>query len=230
MRFASSVMAGMKRPEGPTAALPRPVAVVTQRHLLPADGLPARVAVLAAAGVSLVQVREKDLGGRRLFLLVRQVLHVVAGSAGNRCRVVVNGRLDVALAAGAHGVHLPGRGLPAAAVRRLAPPPFLIGVSTHTPAEVEAARCAGADYAFFGPVFPTASHPGAAGTGPDGLGTALEAAAGLPLWAIGGIHEQTVGKLGRPPLAGVAAMRALLLARNPEAAVRALAGASTSPD
>jgi thiamine-phosphate pyrophosphorylase len=144
--------------------------------------------------------------------------------------VVVNGRLDVALAAGAHGVHLPGRGLPLAEVRKLAPPPFMIGVSTHTPEDVKAARAAGADYAFFGPVFPTASHPGVAGSGPDGLAAALNAAAGLPLWAIGGIHGRTVGDLDQLPLAGVAAVRALLLADDPEAAVRALGAVPTSLD
>lgn len=223
-------MAGMKRPEWLAAGRRRPVALVTQRNLLPAGTLPARAAALAAAGVRLVQVREKDLAGRRLFHLTVQVLAAVATAAGDRCRVVVNGRADVALAAGAHGVHLPGRGLPVAAVRRLAPPPFIIGVSTHTPEDVEAARAAGADYVFFGPVFPTATHPGAEGTGPSGLLSALKAAAGLPLWAIGGIHERTVGDLGQLPLAGVAAMRALLLADDPEAAVRALGATPTSRD
>jgi thiamine-phosphate pyrophosphorylase len=161
---------------------------------------------------------------------VEQILAAVAAAAGDRCRVVVNGRPDVALAAGAHGVHLPSRGLPVAAVRSLAPPPFIVGVSTHTPAEVEAALSAGADYVFFGPVFHTATHPGATGTGPGGLVPALKAAAGMPLWAIGGIHERTVGALGQLPLAGVAAIRALLLADDPEAAVRALGAAPTSRD
>jgi len=206
------------------------VALVTQRHLLPPGTLPARAAALAAAGVRLIQVREKDLAGRRLFHLVEQVLAAVARVAGEQCRVVVNGRPDVALAAGAQGVHLPSRGLPVAAVRRLVPPSFLIGVSTHTPADVEDARAAGADYVFFGPVFPTATHPGAAGTGPAGLVPALKAAAGLPLWAIGGIHERTVGDLGQLPLAGVAAMRALLLADDPDIAVRALETVPTSRD
>lgn len=220
----------MKRSEDLAVGRCRPVALVTQRHLLPPGTLPARAAALAAAGVRLIQVREKDLAGRRLFHLVEQVLAAVARVAGEQCRVVVNGRPDVALAAGAQGVHLPSRGLPVAAVRRLVPPSFLIGVSTHTPADVEDARAAGADYVFFGPVFPTATHPGAAGTGPDGLVPALKAAAGLPLWAIGGIHERTVGDLGQLPLAGVAAMRALLLADDPDLAVRALETVPTSRD
>ncbi len=230
MPSVSSVMAGMKRPEGLAGGRERPVALVTQRNLLPEGTLPARAAVLAAAGVSLIQVREKDLDGRRLCLLVEQVLASVAAAAGDRCRVVVNGRPDVALAAGAHGVHLPGRGLPVAEVRRLARPPFIIGVSTHTPADVETARAAGADYVFFGPVFPTATHPGAKGTGSAGLVPALEAAAGMPLWAIGGINARTVSGLGQLSLAGVAAIRALLRADDAEGAVRALGAVPTSRD
>jgi len=223
-------MAAMKRPEVLAAGQSLPVALVTQRHLLPPGTQPARAAALAAAGVRLVQVREKDMAGRSLFLMVQQVLNAVAAAVGDRCRVVVNGRPDIALAAGAHGVHLPARGLPVAQVRRLAPAPFLIGVSTHTVEEVAAARADGADYVFFGPVFPTATHPGTTGVGPDALCLALEAAAGLPLWAIGGISARTAPLLGQLPLAGVAAIRALLLSDEPVAAVRSLAGAPTNRD
>lgn len=220
----------MKRPEALATGRSRPVALVTRRQILPPGTLPVRVAALAAAGVRLVQVREKDLSGDRLFQLVRQILTAVAEAAGDRCQVVVNGRLDVALAAGAHGVHLPGQGLPLASVRRLVPPPFLIGVSTHTPEEVAAARAGGADYVFFGPVFPTATHPGTIGIGTDALGLALRAAAGLPLWAIGGISQQTISGLAPLPMAGVAAIRALLLAEDPGAMVSTLGAIPTSQD
>jgi len=147
---------------------------------------------------------------------------------GRRCPVVVNGRLDVALAAGAQGVHLPERGLPLAAARRLAAPPFLLGVSVHTPEQVVIAREEGADYVFLGPAFPTASHPGATGMGATGVHAGLQAAGGLPLWAIGGIHAGSVPALNGLALAGVAAIRGLLLADDPVAAVAALSGGPTS--
>lgn len=222
MPSGSSALAAMKRTEGKGAR--RQVALVTQRELLPDGALPGRVAELVDAGINLVQVREKDLGGKALSRLVVEVV----AAAGRRCPVVVNGRLDVALAAGAHGVHLPERGLPLAAARRLAAPPFLLGVSAHTPEQVTRAREEGADYVFLGPAFPTASHPGATGIGTTGIQAGLNAANGLPLWAIGGIHAGSVPALNGLALTGVAAIRGLLLAEDPGAAVAALAGAPTS--
>ena len=126
------------------------------------------------------------------------------GATGSPARVVVNGRLDVAWAAGAHGVHLPGRGLPVREARRLAPPPFVIGVSAHRPEELIRAEAEGADYAIYGPAFPTVSHPGAAAVGPEGLAAALGATR-LPVWAVGGISPATAPRLAGLPLAGVAA-------------------------
>jgi thiamine-phosphate pyrophosphorylase len=214
-----------KRPEAGVPAGRRRVCLVTASDVLPPADLPAVAARLAAAGVSLIQMREKEMGGGDLVRLTRAVLEAVRGTD---CRVVVNGRLDVALAAGAHGVHLPGDGLPAAQARRLAPPPALLGVSAHTPAEVVAAGQAGADYVFYGPVFATASHPGTVGIGADGLQAALDVAQ-VPVWAIGGIDPVSVAGLGHLSLAGVACIRALLAPGDPAPVVRALAACSTSP-
>jgi thiamine-phosphate pyrophosphorylase len=204
------------------------VALITRRGLLSGAALESRLEALAAAGLAMVQVREKDLAGGALLGLCRRLRDVIRKAAGEGCRLLVNGRLDVALAAGADGVHLPARGLPAAPLRSLAPPGFLIGVSTHTPEEVRAAARSGADYALFGPVFATASHPGAPGVGRDGLAAALAAAGPLPLWAVGGIAPDTVAGLEGLPLAGVAAIRSLLAAPDPAAALAALAGRPTS--
>lgn len=204
----------------------RRVALVTSGRPAMAGSLPSVAARLAAAGVSLIQIREKEMNGGQMVRLTRAVLTAVAGTS---CRVVVNGRLDVALAAGAHGVHLPGHGLPVSAVRRLAPSPLVVGVSAHTPDEVRAAGDAGADYIFYGPVFATASHPGVAGIGPGGLQAALDAAR-VPVWAIGGINPLTVAGLDRLDLAGVACIRALLTADESTSVVRALAGSPTSPE
>ena len=99
--------------------------------------------ILAAikAGVRLVQIREKDLATRDLLKLV---LPVLEASQGTRTRIVVNDRLDMALALGAHGVHLGTRSIPPGAVRRSLPKDFLIGVSCHSLEEARGAESAGA--------------------------------------------------------------------------------------
>src|SRR5205809_4262139 len=100
-----------------------------------------------AGGVDMIQVREKDLPARELFELVCKVRDLAAGT---KTRILVNDRLDVALAAGIDGVHLPGNGLPPDRVRRYVK---LLGVSTHTVEEALAAEQAGADFIVFGPIF-----------------------------------------------------------------------------
>src|SRR5690242_20654613 len=110
----------------------------------------------AEAGVDIIQVRERDLEARELCALVEAV---VGATHGSSTRVVVNDRLDVALSAGAGGVHLRGDSIPAARVRALAPAGFLVGASVRTAGEaVDAARWC--DYLAAGTVFPTNSKPG----------------------------------------------------------------------
>ena len=147
--------------------------LVTDRHRLagrigcdPSEALsrlPGLVAAAAAAGIDLVQVRERDLEAGALSRLVEACLDAVAGST---TRVVVNDRLDVALAAGAHGVHLRGDSFSIERARRLTPTGFLIGRSVHSAGEAEAA--ADASYLIFGTVFTSRSKPDGAGPqGPD---------------------------------------------------------------
>jgi len=181
--------------------------MVTDRHRLDPfrgeDALVRCVAAAARAGVDLVQVRERDLEGGAL---TRLVLRCVEAVAGTRSRVLVNDRLDVALAAGAHGVHLPGHGFSAARARAIVPPGFLIGRSVHHAGE--AARVAeegGVDYLVFGTVFPTSSKAGVAPAGVSGLAAAV-AAVRLPVLAIGGITVERAREIGRAGAAGVAAI------------------------
>jgi thiamine-phosphate pyrophosphorylase len=157
---------------------------------------------LAAAGVDGLELREKDLDDRALYDLARLARRRFPPPA----RLLVNGRLDVALAAGADGVHLPADGVPVAPLRRRFGPRLLLGLSTHRVEEVVAAREAGADYVTFGPVYPT---PGKERYGaPPGLGAlARAAAAGIPVYALGGVTLERLAEVAAAGAAGAAGIR-----------------------
>ena len=162
-----------------------------------------RVRAAAGAGVHLVQIRQPDFEGGELTALVH---HAVAAVGGTRARVLVNDRIDVALAAGAHGVHLRGNSVPAARVRRMVPSGFVIGRSVHSLDEaVRVIREGSLDYLTFGTVFGTASKPGAAPAGTEALATVC-AASPLPVLAIGGMNQETLRAVGRTGAAGFAAI------------------------
>lgn len=165
--------------------------------------LAARVAAAARAGVQLIQVRERHVEGRALWRLVRRCVEAVAST---RARVLVNDRLDVALAAGAHGVHLRGDSMPGARVRAVAPAGFLIGRSVHDVREaVRAAESGGLDYLVFGAVFPTSSKPGHTGAGVQALADVVAATA-LPVLAVGGIGPGGLAAVRQAGAAGFAAI------------------------
>jgi thiamine-phosphate pyrophosphorylase len=167
---------------------------------------------LSAAGVTGLQLREKDLDDRALYGLTRLARSVLPPPG----LLLVNGRLDVALAAGADGAHLPAEGVPVASLRHRFGPRPLLGRSTHRIEEVEAAREAGADYVTFGPIYPT---PGKAAYGePPGLaGLARVAALGIPVYALGGITLERLGEVAATGAAGVAGIRLFLeVSRLPE--------------
>ena len=150
-----------------------------------------------AEGVDMIQVREKDLPGGELFNLVSKIRDLAAGT---RTRVVVNDRLDVALAAGVDAVHLPSNGLPASRVRPLVK---FLGVSVHTFEEAVAAERAGADLVVFGPIFDT---PGKNAVGLDPLRT-IAAALKIPVIAIGGITPEKARDVVAAGAAGIAGIR-----------------------
>jgi thiamine-phosphate diphosphorylase len=188
-----------------------------------AGALVSLAARAARAGVDWIQIREKDLGGRALFDLVAAV---VAQSAS--ARVLVNDRLDVALAAGAAGVHLGGASLPVAPVRewrRERAPGLLIGKSCHSIEEARAAEADGADYVFFGPVFATPSKlvygP------PQGIEALARVCRGLhiPVVAIGGITPENAAACIASGARGIAAIRWFQEPGDPDARVGALRAA-----
>ena len=162
-----------------------------------------RVAAAARAGITLVQLRERDMGGRALTTLVRRCVDAVRGTPA---RVVVNDRVDVALAAGAHGVQLRGDSVPAPRVRAIAPPGFLLGRSVHDVSQAQAAaRAGGLDYLVFGTTFATASKPGHAPAGIAALRDVVEASS-LPVLAVGGIMVNRLAAVAATGAAGFAAI------------------------
>ena len=178
--------------------------VTDSSQLRPSENLLEKIRAAFAAGVDWVQVREKRMATRDLCRLVERA---VALSEKGTARLLINERLDVALACGADGVHLPADSLPVAAVRSAVPAEWLVGVSCHSPAQVEAAAHDGASFAVLGPVFSTP------GKGPPlGLGTLREAchrvaAPAFPVLALGGITLETAQACVHAGAAGIAAIR-----------------------
>lgn len=198
------------------------ICFVTDRNATGGRGLVEVVVEAARGGADRVQVRERDLDGGPLVHLVTEILGALRGMPAPRPRVLVNDRLDVALAAKAAGVHLPAAGLAIGLARRHAGKTFLIGRSVHSLAEAKEAARAGADFLFAGPVFAT---PSKAAFG-EPLGVAgfekIVRAVGIPVWAIGGVTPETARDLAGLPLAGVAVIRAIATAPDPAGAVRSL--------
>jgi thiamine-phosphate pyrophosphorylase len=167
------------------------------------EALVARVAAAARAGVNLIQVRERDLDTRSLAYLVERCVSVVRGTSA---RVLVNDRLDVALAAGAHGVHLRGESPPASRVASIAPSGFLIGRSVHAREEALAAETdGGLHFLVFGPVFETRSKPGGKPAGLSRL-AGVVAVTSLPVLAIGGMCAETAERVAAAGAMGFAAI------------------------
>lgn len=170
-------------------------------------------AALTTGGSELaLHLRGPALSGRRLFTLAEQILPMVT-TAG--ALLLINDRVDVALACGAHGVQLGARGIPSADARRLLGDRPLLGVSVHSREAAQAAP--GADFLLVGTLFASASHPERAGAGTQILQRLADL--GVPRVGIGGITPERVGEVRRAGAAGIAVLSGVWEADEPEAAV-----------
>ena len=179
-----------------------------------AAGLVARAAAAVRGGATMVQLRLKDVEGRTLVEVARALVDALP------VPVLVNDRADVALAAGAAGVHLGADDVPPRALRSVLPVGFVIGASVGSDAELPQAE--GADYVGIGPVFATASKSDAG----EAIGVEefarLARLAGRPAVAIGGITAENAPALIGAGARGVAVIRAIFAAEDPTAAARSL--------
>jgi thiamine-phosphate pyrophosphorylase len=175
----------------------------------------ATVEAALKGGVRAVQLREKDLSAAELLPLAMELRGLTRRFAA---RLLINDRIDVALAVDADGVHLGGHSLPIAVARCLLGAEKLIGVSTHHAWEIALAAAAGADFVTFGPVFVT---PSKAGFGPPlGVGALRTACTKgqLPVFALGGIKTNHLPELTDSGAHGIAVVSAIISAPDPHAA------------
>lgn len=168
------------------------------------EAISEKVRRAAGFSIGLFQIREKELSADRLFELVRSAVEAAGDTS---TKILVNSRFDIAMAAGAHGVHLPSDSIPAALVRPNVGNDFIVGVSAHSLADVENARSAGADFVVIAPVFESPGKGEALGL--DRLRGICSAVAPFPVVALGGIDESTVSDVLAARASGYAAIRYL---------------------
>jgi thiamine-phosphate diphosphorylase len=194
--------------------------VITDAGLCQPRNVADVVTAALAAGAPAIQLRDKAASSRAL-LAQADLLVTLAHAYG--ALLFVNDRVDIALMAGADGVHLGPDDLPVSAVRRIVPEPFLIGYSTDDPDTAIAAARDGADYIVCGAVFGTSTklEASAERIGPARL-DAVARAVTIPVVGIGGIDASNIEEIGRTAAAGAAVVGAVMRPAEPGAAVRAL--------
>ena len=176
------------------------------------------VAEAVSGGVGMVQLREKSLSTSDLYRLAVRLRRATLAKA----LLMVNDRLDVALAVEADGVHLPSDSLPACVAKKLGGGRLLVGRSVHSVEEAVVAETEGVDYLMLGTIYGTASHPGRPPSG-SGLIEAVKARVRTHIYAIGGINASNAGEVMRAGADGVAVIRSILGAPDPRTAAREIA-------
>ena len=177
------------------------------------------IAEAVSGGVSMVQVRDKTITSGELYKLAKKLRLVTRGKA----LLIINDRVDIALAVDADGVHLPSYSLPVSVTKKLTEERLLVGRSVHSSEEATAAEKEGADYLVLGTIYGTASHPSRSGAGPE-LIEQVKARVHIPVYAIGGINASNARQVMEAGAHGIAVIRSILEAPDPRAAARELAG------
>lgn len=186
------------------------VYLITSGEMSEANFETARVQIVSLVkaavecGVSLIQLREKQLSGKYLYELASELATITNET---ETRLLINDRADIAKASGADGVHLTARSLPVEVVRRLFGEDFLIGVSTHSSDEIRSASANGADFVVFGPVFQTPNKGTPVGL--EKLRDICNEFSSFPVLGLGGIDELNFQTVLQAGAAGFAAIRAL---------------------
>ncbi len=168
------------------------------------------------SGATMVQLREKTAGSRDFYELALQVMQI---TQRYKLPLIINDRLDIALAVGADGVHVGQEDLPVAVVRRLLGPDKIVGATAATVADALRAEAEGADYIGSGAVFPTATKPGKPVL-PLTVLTQIKQAVKLPVVAIGGITANNLVELKSTGVDGIAVVSAIMNSDDPAAATK----------
>lgn len=196
--------------------------LVTDRHRTHGRSLPSVLQQAVEAGLPAIQLRERDLPTSELLRLAQEIRSITSPCA---VPLIINDRVDLMLALNLDGVHLRANSLPVAAVRRMAGADRLIGLSTHSLAEVRQANRDGADYAVFGPIFDTPSKRQFGS--PVGLEQLAEACrlSAIPVFAIGGVTGAFAPDVLRAGSHGIAVIGSILDQEDAAAATRAMMAA-----
>ncbi|MFC4766141.1 thiamine phosphate synthase [Effusibacillus consociatus] len=183
-----------------------------------AEELRVIVAKALHGGVDAIQLRYKSAPALDIYLLGEILKPAIDRSGAN---LLINDRVDVALALNANGVHLAGKSLPVDAARKATGPNMLLGCSVHSVDEAKRAEELGAGYITYGHIFTTNSKPGLPPRGVEGLQEVVDAVS-IPVLAIGGITAENIDQVLATGCAGIAVIGAISLDRDPEAAARLL--------
>ena len=192
--------------------IPFPIlCLVTNRTLKREMSFETTIESAIHGGIDMVQLREKDLPPKELLALANKLRDITMGKA----KLLVNGNLEVALKAGADGIHLPQDSIPVTEVRRSAPDHFIIGKSAHDQESAISAAKDGVDYIVLGTIFPTDSKPGVE---PGGIHRIKNVCAKVecPILAIGGIRPENINSVIAAGAYGAAISGAILTAEDPE--------------